>query len=222
MERPKDVLALVSALVVALAVFLVWTPITPDVESATAGKLRAYREEVMGLQKSINAARESVDLEKNTDPKQVALVDVQKQSSEMLIHLLEMLSVVTDTRVGVRPISLMRTVLNGQMQFACRQTAMTPTKLSDPMLAACIWLQRFREKTLDTVSEAYREIDLSIDQQFAIRIACGIAALFLYLAFFNTLTSATISVIEAIGLEVDASKTHTLVVAADDDISSID
>jgi hypothetical protein len=69
---------------------------------------------------------------------------------------------------------------------------------------------------------ARNELAASAERQATVRFLSGLAALFLYVAFFNTLASVTVSVIEAIGLEEVSTTGANAKPMTDHDVSTID
>ena len=216
MERPKDVLALVSALVVSLLILLVWSPIRQDLTPTTRGNLEAMRSDLDGDIKHLTAAwgdRYSLFRAINAKPDVPSLKNLRgvlesfdnlRRSIRTLRNLTyeESLKHSNEFAIAVAyDVIYSACNLNEDAPNAAEPLATISQKVETAESDACEAFEESTARLPRPIFAAYEELSASAEEQAIVRIVSGVAALFLYVAFFNTLTSVTISVIEAIGLE---------------------
>jgi hypothetical protein len=221
-ERPKDVLALVSAIVISLLILLVWSPIRQDLTQATASNLNAVRTELDKIKNPLDAASEEIEdavatMTEKLDvhsaeslKSDVASFESDLNSFDSLLESVGILKSLTSVdylrfaRQYTANDAYARIVSACQFKGALSNRTGPQTtvfqKVRTANTSACKALTATGYFPAPIVI-AYEELNRSARQQASVRIVSGLAALFLYVAFFNTLTSVTISMIETIGLE---------------------
>lgn len=216
MERPKDVLALVSALVISLLILLVWSPIRQDLTPAAVQTLEPMRLQLDKVKIRLVSARDEFysiirTAKPQPDARSLESLKDLTNSFDALVNLVQALHGLTQVSYLRHTGSFAISVPYENFEPACdskidtsrmeESVAAATKKLDDSRTAACKELSEFVDRLHTATFAAYRELFTSAEQQAIVRFVSGIAALFLYVAFFNTLTSVTLSVIEAIALE---------------------
>jgi hypothetical protein len=194
MDRPKDVLALVSAIVFSLLLYLATTPIYFTLKPETKSDLKKLR---------VEFREDMFDMDRITPLDSLGRF-ARSDMNEMLYNYYRF----TDPSVLARQDinSLTRGGILQEAQERCDNVADQLERRShtdsfeiDRVRSFCLRLEKSR--IYHAFIPALNEIDTIVQRQYLIRSTYVLAAMFLYIAFFNTLSAATVTVIEALALE---------------------
>jgi hypothetical protein len=224
MDRPKDVLAIVSAIIISLLLFLVASPEdftpSPDVNGDLLANRAILEETGKGLA-SLLSSKEIAELQVRAAMGRETKGD--QTTIDALGHLKDLAAAteglarltypafladqrsVTDYFFVAYVEELVKNISTSCDVGSWKENGIdkdNANKIASVALAvgtACAQLRTLNrlERTLAT---AHQQIQFEFEFPL-IRIATILAALFLYVGFFNTLTASTISVIEMLALE---------------------
>jgi hypothetical protein len=216
MDRPRDVLALVSAIVSSLILYLAVTPITYRVSPGTMAELirnRWYVHRMMDPATwELRAGLLAAPMEK-VPPPLAARVRHAETGLQSLLHHLD------DMTYPSHLVDLSDEWISGsakpcdslQSSFEIEDlVARLKSEPADPearhefdtaLAKLCEKVRVVAYVTGNTALAAHDEIRATITRGYVLRTAFVLGALFLYMAFFNTLTAVTVSVMEALALE---------------------
>jgi hypothetical protein len=190
MERPKDMLALVSALIVCFLMFLAATPIEPQIDSTYLTGLQKARPQLEVVEKNL------ADELSGPDRPHVVYLALYAGQLDMLMN---------ESRYhSVRDVEFALRELHDRSVDPCNKTVEKPydASPSSPELRSkldldCDHLNSVASDITETIEAAQYLIHVEKYRRIVTRVLVGIGVLVLYVAFFNALSSATVSVIEA-------------------------
>jgi hypothetical protein len=256
MDRPKDVLALVSALLISLFVYLGFAPYTYTLSSQVRTDLAQSRAMLVEAKTSTYAQMDADDmpilrvLTQHTllwgarigdigKPKSVQdLIDAFSGWNIAVTFLANLASPLELGNEGIgqhipgEPLLLAASASPGDVESsldwsfglidsfcALNVNSMKGYGVDDNnpeyaqistllarMLPVCKRLLTSKTFIENSFLDADNEIRRSIRPQFALRTAAVFTALFLFVAFFNTLTASTVSVLEMLALQETVRK----------------
>lgn len=222
MDRPKDVLAIVSAVIISLLLFSVASPVyytpSPDVNDKLLAS-RAILEETSKELASLSSSKEMAELQVR------AAMNQETKGDQTTAEAFEHLNVLAAATEGLARLTYPDNLaewrsdpsysffahleeIGKAISTSCnigswkdkRIDKDNADKIASIVLAvdsACAKLQT-AARPEPALVDALEQIRYAVP---VIRAAVVLAALFLYVGFFNTLTASTISVIEMLALE---------------------
>lgn len=211
LDRPKDVLALVSAIVIALTLYLSLTHIDARVSQETFDVIKSYR---------ANAESTLKELQELSDATWVKELKPDSDVTAGMYDIENMIEALNDVAAEA-DVTHYRTAedIPIYIEFGITVTCPRPLDVNEPTnvpplsLESLPPLQRF-ERIITDKCDDIAHLDSKVRRSLAVtrrrtvsgerkqvvgRIVIVVGALFLYIGFFNMLMSSTIIVIEAIG-----------------------
>jgi hypothetical protein len=218
MDRPKDVLALVSSIVLSLviATFTIQPnqELRPDTKEALITSRNVLEKSARELlDTTLNRTKEEV----TPDPLTAEAYLELTATSQALFHIAEDLATLVDKEVNKHDFSREMNLrfAHEKAEYASKMQILqdhtveiekfNPKRFEAQRLlldfdAAGVSFFDMQDRVMIEAGENFRQLLL-------LRAVISAAALFLYVAFFNTLSSTAVSVIEALALERSGVKT---------------
>jgi hypothetical protein len=229
MDRPKDVLALVSAIIISLSLYLALAPIpysiSPETNSALAQEQRVLSEAFRLVDTQFDAKEISeVKKREHTETDQAKVQDPVLQTRLLISNAVQAMRNFADltdpsklpawdssSHFGSTSIEVYLNTWTDDFIGACNGDGVPkdvkiekddyPDLKPLTKLLASVCDTFDARKAAGVIENAYQQVETSRDQERLRRAALLFAALFLYVAFFNTLTATTISVIELLAFQ---------------------
>lgn len=211
LDRPKDVLALVSAIVIALTLYLSVTRIDTRVSEESFDVIKSYRAKAEGTRKELQGLTDAAwvkELGRDDAVVKSGLIDAESMVSVLntVVDEADVTRIKTGDDIPILSIISpyltcpnVRDMDESTSGTAPPESLPAPQRLANAVTGKCEYVYDLAFMIHKSLEETRRRTVSHESGQILARILIVVGAMFLYVAFFNTLMSSTIIVIEAIG-----------------------